>query len=142
MPDEGDVLLMAELIKDEKRLRARVAEAESRLAEPRRVLEQATSALEAARIHHGDAQALLGRFEAAHRMATDELAEVLSKKSDLRVESRVADGVGRRTGTAQLVNDLQAITGDDTEVAADRLHKEMSIEAELQAMKEAMDSED
>jgi hypothetical protein len=40
------------------------------------------------------------------------------------------------------VEDLQAITGDDAQVAADRLDREMSIEAELEAMKAAMDSED
>lgn len=142
MANEGDVLLMAELIKEEKRLEARFAETEARLAEPRRVLEVAIQELRAAQARHDEAHGLVLKFEAAHEVARDELAAIRAKKSDLRVESRVADGAAIRRGTSQLVDQLQSITGDDSEVAADRLQRASDIEAELAAMKAELGADD
>ena len=142
MANEGDVLLMAELIKEEKRLEARLAETEARLEEPRRVLAVAAQELRDAQERQAEAQQLVQRFEVAHGMVRDELAAIRARKSDLRVETRVAEGDTIRRGTSQLVDQLQAITGDDSEVASDRLQRASDIEAELAAMKAEMASDD
>lgn len=142
MADEGTVLLMAELIKEDKRLQEELARAESALEAPRRRLEEAQALLNQAQTTFAQVKDALDRREAQKTMIEAQIRENEAEKSRLRVENRVAEGGGLRPGTAAFVEQMQELTGDDTEVAMDKAQQEAEIDAELQAMKAALGVED
>ena len=135
MADEGTVLLMAELLKEEKRLQEELSRAEAGMEAPMKRLEDAKALV-------AQAQDALARRQAQRGMIEDKIKENEAKKSQLRVENRVAQGGGLRPGTAEFVEQMQELTGDDTEVALDNAQKQADIDAELKAMKAALGVED
>ena len=142
MADEGTVLLMAELLKEGKRLEEELQRADAALEVPQKRLEEAERLLAQAQTMVAQSRDALARRQAQKEMIQQQIAANEAKKSDLRVENRVAEGGGRRPGTSEFVQQMQELTGDDTEVALDKAQKTAEIDAELKAMKAALGVED
>jgi hypothetical protein len=142
MADEGTVLLMAELLKEEKRLQEELSRAEAGMEAPMKRLQEAKALVAQAQATQAQAQDALARHQAQKGMIEEKIKENEAKKSQLRVENRVAQGGGLRPGTAEFVEQMQEITGDDTEVALENAQKQADIDAELKAMKAALGVED
>ena len=142
MADEGTVLLMAELLKEGKRLEEELQRAHEALEAPQRRLEEAQRLLTQAQSTVVQAKEALTRRQAQEEMIQQQIAANEAKKSELRVENRVAEGGGLRPGTAAFVQQMQDLTGDDTEVALDKAQKAAEVDAELKAMKAALGVED
>jgi hypothetical protein len=138
MVSDGDQALMAEYILEEKRLSAALDALDERLEAPLGKLERARSLLLKAKGAYDQAKSAVDALESDRVLLEGEIAQLVEKKSKLRVEARVAEGGGVRPGTAAFVEQLDELAGDKAEFQLNKRTKALDVEAELERLKDAM----
>jgi hypothetical protein len=139
MATDGDRALMAEYIKEEKRLGAAMDEVNGRLEAPREKLERSREVLMRAKSAFDQAKAAVEALESDRILLEGELDLVREKKSRLRVEAQVAEGGGIRPGTAELAEQMDELAGDAETYRVKQETQALDVEDELARLKAAME---
>lgn len=132
--EEGYRLEMAEHIKQENELKAKLAILEQQLEAPEAKLEKAKEILLKAKAHYEQCMDVVRPLRSDRELIVGELQMIEEKKSKLRQEAAFARGGGGiRPGTGQLVEQMNAIAGDADEHA---MRKEVKAAAAVDALEE------
>ncbi len=132
--EEGFRMEMAERIREENELKAKLAILEQALEAPEAKLEKAKQILIKAKAHYDACLDEVKPLRSDKTLIEGELVLIEEKKSKLRQEAAYARGGGGiRPGTGQLVEQMNAIAGDAEEHA---MRKDVKAAAALDALEE------
>jgi len=137
--EEGFRLEMAEHIRQENELKAKLAILEQQLEGPEAKLDKAKQILLKAKAHFEQCLEEVRPLRSDKTMIEGELQLIEEKKSKLRQEAAFARGGGGiRPGTGQLVEQMNAIAGDADEAAMRKEVKAAAAADALEALKQKM----
>jgi hypothetical protein len=138
MADEGSTQLMAELVMMEKEEEAKLAAIQAQLDvhEPR--LAKARALIMKAKAKYDEVKVVIDPLESDKILIQGELDALARKKAECRMEARRVEVGGIRPGTAEFVEQLNAVAGDPEVAKAKAADKALSVEAELAALKAKM----
>jgi hypothetical protein len=142
MATDGDRALMAEYIKEEKRLSAAIGDVNTRLEAPNEKLQRSREVLKRAKSAFDQAKAAVDGLVSDRILLEGDLDRIREKKSHLRVEARVAEGGGIRPGTAELVEQMDELAGDADTYRVTKEAQALDVEEDLARLKASMESDD
>lgn len=138
MPDEGSKLLMAELLLQEKELRAKIGAIDAQLEEPLARLARARAILVKAKAAYEQILGEVKPLQSDRILLEGELQLVAEKKTEARMEARRIEARGVRPGTQQFVEQMNQLAGDPEEAKLHKATAALDLEAELAALKSQM----
>lgn len=133
---------MAEYIRQEKDLKAKVAVIEQKLAAPEAKLVRAREIVLKAKAAYDQILAEVTPLRSDKTLLLGELEAVGEKKAKIRHEAALAKGgYGMRPGTTQLVEQMKELAGDPVEFAMKRELAESNATVALAELKQKMGKE-
>lgn len=138
--EEGFRLEMAELIRQENDLKAKIGVLEQKLEAPEAKLAKAKEIVLKAKAAYEACLEAVKPLRSDKTLLEGELQLVEEKKSKLRQEAAIArgGGTGLRPGTGQLVEQMNAIAGDAEEANMKKEVKAADALAALEELKRKM----
>ena len=141
MATDGDRAVMAEYIKEEKRLQALVDDLNAQLVAPTEKLERSKELLVKAKAAYDQAKGVVDGLVSDRTLLEGDLDLIRQKKSQLRVEARVAEGGGIRPGTMEFAEQMDELAGDAGSYRVKKEAQALDVEAELARLKAAMEAD-
>ncbi|MCA9516982.1 MAG: hypothetical protein KC635_18695 [Myxococcales bacterium] len=140
--DEGYQLEMAEYVREEKELKAKLAVVEQKLVGPEAKLQKAREIVLKAKAAYDQINAEVTPLRSEKTLLLGELELVGEKKAKIRHEAALAKGgYGMRPGTTQLVEQMKEIAGDPEEFAMKKELAKSDAAAALAELKKKMGQE-
>lgn len=132
--EEGFRMEMAELIRQEKELEAKLGVIEQKLTAPEAKLEKAKQIVLKAKAALEQCLEEVRPLRSERELVAGELGLVVEKKSKLRQEAAFARGQTMRPGTTALVEQMNELAGGD--MAESQMKKEVKAAGAAQALEE------
>ncbi|MFT7581019.1 MAG: multidrug resistance efflux pump [Myxococcota bacterium] len=137
--EEGFRMEMAEYVREEKELKAKLGVIEHNLEKPMQKLLKAKAIVEKAKAAYAQMLAEVKPLHSDKVLLEGELELLSEKKSKLRTEAmRARGGPGMRAGTTAFVEQMEELGGDAATAEMKEAIKDADAEAALAALKKKM----